>query len=367
MLKKEAWIFFVLLLVSVNNSMAQGKITDNLWVQVNYQYGYTLPEYTFVSHAVDAPIYSLDLSVYKASSGQDPFERLYKYPDRGIGIYLTSLGNEEVFGNALALNYFFRVNIMDRNKFKLFNRMGVGLGYLTKVHSFDNTPTVQNVAIGSHFNIHYNCRLGLRYEILDKYNLNLGLSFDHFSNANTSEPNIGLNLLTGYAGVSHLLGDRLEKVTGEVPEHMSKWNFESFLSVGGKHTRSFSNKYYFTASTSTQVTYEWFRGFHVEAGVDFFFDGSIKDQYAENSEEFHRYKSFQSGIHFSQVIAYRKFRFILQEGFYVGLKEPINYKVMYNRGILKYYLNDQWSVRLTMKSHLHILDYPELGIGFKWK
>ena len=365
--KKNVWILIFLLFTLISKVEAQDKISKNLWIQANYQYGFTLPEYTFVSHAVDEPVQSIDIGVYKESSGRDPYERLYKFPDKGVGVFYTTLGNQEVFGSAIAVNYFFRVNIIDKNRFKMFNRMGIGLGYLTKVHSFDSTPTVQNVAIGSHFNIHYNCRLGLRYEMYDRYNLNFGVSFDHFSNANTSEPNIGLNLLTGFAGVSYLLGDRLERVVDELPEYNRKWSFESFASVGGKHTRSFSNKYYFTASTSTQAVYEWFRGFHVEAGVDFFFDGSIKDQYAENNEQFDSYKSFQLGIHFSQVIVYRNFRFILQEGFYVGLKEPINYKVMYNRGILKYYLNDQWSVRLAMKSHLHILDYPEIGIGFKWK
>ena len=349
------------------SAYSQEKFSDNLWVTANYQYGFMLPEYSFVSEAVDAPVHSLDLSFYKSSNGKDAFDKLYNYPDRGIGIYYTSLGSRDVFGQAIAANYFFRINIIDRKRFRLFNRMGIGVGYLTKTHSFENTPENKNVAIGSHFNIHYNCRVGMLYNISKRFNANLGVSFDHFSNANTSEPNIGLNILTAYTGVSYLLGDFIERTDFEVPPHERKWSFETFLSFGGKHTRSFSNKYYATASTSTQATFEWFRGFHVGTGIDLFFDNSIQDQYEEKGLEFNRSKSFQSGIHFSQVIVFRKFRFILQEGFYLGLREPINNKVMYNRGILKYCITDQWSVRLAMKSHLHILDYPEIGIGFKWK
>lgn len=356
-----------LLLLASLSVFSQSKFSDNLWVTANYQYGFILPEYTFVSEAVDAPVHSLDLSFYKSSSGTDPFHKLYNYPDKGIGIFYTSLGSRDVFGQAIAANYFFRINIIDRKRFRLFNRMGIGIGYLTKVHSFENNPENKNVAIGSHFNIHYNCRFGMLYNISQRFNANLGVSFDHFSNANTSEPNIGLNILTAYTGVSYLLGDFIERKELELPVYQSKWSFETFLSIGGKHTRSFSNKYYMTASTSTQTTFEWFRGFHVGAGVDLFFDNSIKDQYAEKDWDYNSSKSFQSGVHLSQVVVFRKFRFILQEGFYLGLREPMKNKTMYNRGIIQYYLNNQWSVRLAMKSHLHILDYPELGVGFKWK
>ena len=75
--------------------------------------------------------------------------------------------------------------------------------------------------------------------------------------------------------------------------------------------------------------------------------------------------NFQTGIHFSQTVVYRKFRFTLQEGVYVGLTNKIQ-SSMYNRGILKYYINDDFSVRLAMKSHLHLLDYPEIGFGYKF-
>lgn len=347
--------------------LAQEKFSDNLKVQANYHYGFVLPEYTFVSHVVDRPVQSLDVSFMKERTGRDAYERLYNYPEQGVAFFFTSLGNKDVFGHAFALNYFFRINMVDRKRFKMYNRMGIGLGYLTKVHHLYDDPTAMNVAIGSHVNIHFNCRFGARYQFSNKMNANLGVSFDHYSNANTSEPNIGINLLTGYVGMSYLLGKALERDESELPEYQRKWSFETFMSVGGKHTRAFSNRYYFTASTSTQAVYELFRGFHLGAGADIFFDGSTKSQLTDAELSYSPEQSFQTGVHISQIIAYRNFRFALQEGFYIGLGDPVNHKRMYNRGVLQYYINKQWSVRLAMKSHLHILDYPELGVGFKWK
>lgn len=355
-------LFLMLFALKAN---AQEKFTDNLKLMVNYQYGFVLPEYSFIAQATNEYVQSLDIAIMKERYGRDFYEQKFKYPENGVALFYTTLGNKEVFGNAIALNYFFRLNIVDRERFRFFNRMGIGLGYLTKTFNAGNNH--MNVAIGSRINIHYNLRFGASYRIGEKLEANAGISFDHFSNGNTSEPNIGLNNVTFYGGMSYLLGKRIERIKQEIPEHKRKFNWEVFMGFGGKHTRAFSSRYYFTTSAALETHYELARGFHLGAGIDFFYDTSIKSQLEKLEEPYKGHYSFQSGIHFSQTIAYRKFRFTLQEGFYIGLIERINRKPMYNRGILKYYIKDNWSLRITMKSHLHILDYPEIGVGYKFK
>ena len=75
--------------------------------------------------------------------------------------------------------------------------------------------------------------------------------------------------------------------------------------------------------------------------------------------------SWQTGIHFSQSIVYNRFSITIQEGIYIGLKNHIYQKLMYNRGIVKYRITENFTLRLAMKSHLHILDYPEFGFGWR--
>jgi hypothetical protein len=75
---------------------------------------------------------------------------------------------------------------------------------------------------------------------------------------------------------------------------------------------------------------------------------------------------FRSGIHFSQEVVYNKFSIIIQEGFYLVLKDQVEQHVMYNRGIIRYRITDRFLVQLAMKSHIHILDYPEIGVGIRW-
>ena len=358
--KSTSLIF--LMLVSVITS-AQKKLTDNLSVSGNYHFGYSLPEYSVLSHTITENVQSFDLSFHKERTGKDIYEQLYKYPQMGIALFYSSLGNENVYGHALAINYFFRLKLIAREKFSLYNRMGIGLGYITR--KFDFEDNYLNVVIGSHFNVHFNFRLGSTFDLTKRISINAGLSFDHYSNGNTNEPNIGLNLLTGFAGVNYLIGNRLERIECEVPKYEHGHALEIFVSYGTKRVRTLNSGYNHTLSFATEYNYFLSRFIHLGAGIDLFYDSSIRPNLIEADEVVRSTDNFQTGIHFSQTVVYRKFRFTLQEGVYVGLTNKIQ-SSMYNRGILKYYINDDFSVRLAMKSHLHLLDYPEIGFGYKF-
>jgi len=353
-----------ILVLVLSGVFAQDKFSDNLRIMVNYHYGFTLPEYTFVSHVANDNVQGFEVALMKERYGRDEFEQAYGYPENGVSLFFTSLGNNDALGQAVAVNYLFRLHFVSRPHFRVFNRMGIGLGYLTKTHHLTQNP--MNVAIGSRLNIHYNCRLGMIY-ILDRLAFNGGVTFDHFSNGNTAEPNIGLNYVSFYLGSNFRIGDKVERVQHELEKHKKTFYGEVIYSIGGKHTRAFTSDYYVTPSLAGEAGFSVRRGIHLGAGVDVFYDSSIKTQLEDLDKEYKPHDSFQTGIHLSQTIAYRKFRFTLQEGFYLGLTDPINRKPLYNRGILKYYVNDNWSVRIAMKSHLHILDYPEIGVGYIFK
>ncbi len=351
-----------LLLFFVSN--AQEKFTDNLVVSGNYQIGYIIPEYSVVGYTVDSHIQSFDLSFHKEKTGKDIYEQLYHYPQMGLALFYTTLGNREIYGQAFAANYFFRITLISGKKFRLFNRMGIGLGYLTK--TFNLEDNYLNVVIGSHLNIHYNLRFGSSYQISDRMSINAGVSLDHYSNGNTNEPNIGLNLLAAYTGLNYRMGKKLERIENDISPFGHGHTFEVFTSIGAKRTRSFLSNYYVALSTAFEYNYKLSRSVNLGAGIDVFYDSSVKPQLEAENESISPTDNFQTGVHISQTLVYRNFRFTLQEGLYVGLTNQLHHKPIYSRGILKYYINDNFSVRLAMKSHLHILDYPEIGFGYKF-
>ena len=72
----------------------------------------------------------------------------------------------------------------------------------TNTKKFELSDDYENVAVGSHLNVHFRYHLGLQYDISSNLKLKSGLNFHHFSNANMREPNLGLNMLSVSLGLS---------------------------------------------------------------------------------------------------------------------------------------------------------------------
>lgn len=354
-------LYFVFVHASI---YSQSKLTENLKLSGAVHAGYSMPEYSFISYQTDDYIRSFELSLLKETYGKKPWEVLYNFPEYGVSFFYSTLGNDAVFGRAFALNYFFKLKIIQSKRFELYNRIGIGLGYLTKKFAVNNN--YMNLAIGSHVNVHFVFKLGGQLRLTDKISTNLGLSFDHFSNANTHDPNRGLNLFTGEAGLTYLIGNKKDWQFPKFEEHQKTNNLTLFAAMGVKQPRSFENVRYGTASIALSVNREVRRAFHLGAGIDIFYDSYAKVFLEKSGNDYHAYNSFQTGINISQQFVYNKFRIIIQEGIYVGLVNKVIPKSFYNRAIVQYAVTENMHFRIAMKSHLHILDYPEFGIGVKF-
>lgn len=356
-------IFILLLCLSTNLLQGQQKFTDNLSIVSNYHFGLIIPEYQFINYFTNDYVRSVDLSLVKQTTGKTYWDQLFKYPQYGLSLFYSTLGNNDVFGKELSLNYFFKTNLINNKQFHLFNQIGAGLSYVNKTFDLENNPN--NVAIGSNFDVHFNFRLGINYTLAQKSSFNLGLSFDHLSNANTNEFNYGLNYLTAFGGISYRIGDQTELHTHNIETHQQKNNLKFCASIGGKHTDALISDYYLTSSFEFEFQRELTPVFHLGVGLDLFYDSSVEEQFSDIGQKFKNSDSFQSGIHISESFTYNKFCLTIQEGLYVLLPNKIINKKMYNRAVLQYEVTNHMFVRIAMKSHVFILDFPELGVGFK--
>lgn len=327
-------------------------------------YGLVIPEYKNFLYIVEDHVFSAGLSLSRRTTGKSPWEQLYNYPDYGFRLFYSTLGNDKVNGYEIALFPYFSLYWLKHNHFNVFNQIGVGLSYVTRI--FDPGENYQNIAVGSHINIHFNARLGLKYNI-DKLNFHTGISFDHFSNANMREPNLGINYVTGFLGMGYRLGNDVPLLYNVLQSHLRKHYFEVIYSIGGKHTRAFQEKFFITSSFTAEYKYEPFRIFRVGIGADLFYDSATKTEMSvDNPQEFKDEYNYRTGIHLSQEVFYNRFSVIIQEGIYMFLTDKVEGNIMYNRGILRYAIANHILISIAMKSHLHILDFPEIGLGFRW-
>ena len=356
------FVFFCHVIISVH---AQPRLSDNLSLSIGYHYGFILPEYSNFIYLVEKPVQSVSVDISKKTTGTNDWEQLYHYPEYGLSLFYSTLGNDQVNGREIALVPFFKLNIISGKRFDFYNQTALGLGYATR--RFDLENNYLNVAIGSHVNIHFNFKLGIDYKTADRIQWHSGLAFDHLSNCNTKEPNLGLNYVTFFTGVRYRVGDKSEQQVREVTPHQAGYHYEFIYSPGGKYPRAVGSQMYFTSSGTFEFKWEAFKALHFGIGSDLFYDASTEaEMLTLEKKNFRKLYNFRSGIHLSQQLIYNKLSLILQEGFYLLLTDHVEKHVMYNRGIVRFRASDHFFVQLGMKSHLQILDYPEFGLGVKW-
>ena len=347
------------------NAPAQTRFTDDLDVAANYQYGFMLPEYSSLLYLVEQPVHSWILNLSKKTWGKTDWEQLYNYPEYGLSLFYSTLGNDKVHGHEIAVFPYFRLDIFNGKRLDFYNETGMGISYVTR--KFDLDDNYLNIAVGSHLNIHFALKLGFQYRTRGRVKLNSGISFDHFSNSNTTEPNLGLNYATLFAGVKYSVASKTERQHHDIEPHKKGFHYEFIYSAGMKHPRAVGSELYFTSSGTFEFKWHILRVFHLGIGADLFYDASTEAEMLTLEKENHKdLYDFRSGLHFSQEVVYKNFSLIIQEGFYLILKDQVEQHVMYNRGVVRYRISDHLMVQLAMKSHLHILDYPEVGLGIRW-
>ncbi len=337
---------------------------ENLSLRVEGNGGVLVPEYQLFNQFAKDYIYGVEISLEKQSSGKRESDQIFNYPAFGGTLLYSTLGNDDVFGQELALYGYFLNHFIRKERFQLNHQFGLGLGYATK--RFDLADNFQNVAVGSHLNIHFNYKIGVAYKFSEKIRITSGLSFTHYSNANMAEPNLGLNWLSIYLGSYYALGKEIIEPRRELTDFKGSNEFAIVAAAGGKHTRALQSTIYFTSSLSAEYRRHISRKIRLGAGMDLFYDSSTETEMSVPGKPTYKpIHDFRTGIHLSQEIAYDRFSFILQEGIYIGLRNTVDTgRQMYNRGIIRYKINDQLLVHISMKSHLHILDYPEIGFGY---
>ena len=83
---------------------------------------------------------AFDLMIEKKSNGKNPWQSLYGYPTFGIGLFRTSLGNDEILGFEYALFPWFNYALIDSRRFNFSVFFGLGIGYATEKSNSEGQP-----------------------------------------------------------------------------------------------------------------------------------------------------------------------------------------------------------------------------------
>jgi hypothetical protein len=362
---KTAIHIFILLVMSgfVRPGNCQSAFSENLYVRTSYRPGIVLPEYPLFTYLAEEYVRAFNVAISHRPTGTNFWAQLYHQPEYGLAIQWSTLGNPDVFGDEFSIYPFVGIPYINGKTISLWNQIGLGVGLANK--KYDPKTNPYNVAIGSTANIHFNFELNMQYRLRRKFFTYGGICFDHLSNGNLSEPNLGINTMTFNAGVRYLIGEESAIVPKELESHQPTSQWAVLMAFGSKRARSLQDKSYLISSLSLEYKYKLFRIANVGAGVDVFYDGATAEEIrAFGSSPYAAIDDYKTGFHLSQELIFNKFSIALQEGFYVGLKDKAFNNAAYHRFIIRHRIGERWFASLAMKAHFVVLDYLELGAGY---
>lgn len=347
--------------------------SSNLILETRAYYGFTLDHHLeMTSYRRHYP--ALEISVMKATHGNTRWEYMYNYPYIGLSYWYSDLGRTGVLGSGHAVFPFIDFPLLGSREQKLFFRLGVGLGLITR--PYDRYENFENLAIGSYLNGAVNLMFEYKQRIGPKLIASLGLSWMHFSNGSIKTPNYGLNI----PGVNLALAYRLSR---ENPYLRSKvipqlYKFEMAgrrsllldinLGLGVKDMQStlgVGNRYFIGtlyANLLFPVSYKSMLGM----GMDLSYDGSdIKILENGGIVPEHSIDIVKTGVNVAYELSFSRMAIMLNLGSYIyGLEKSDGY--IYEKLALRYHFTERLFGSLTLKAHYARADFIAFGLGYKF-
>ncbi len=336
-----------------------------LFIDFTGHYGFIVAHNPNMDYLIKSHIGAGELDFLLQTNGEKKWERTYKNPEKGIGIFAVDFGNPEQLGQGIAIFPFVNFPLNPNGKFKLYVRSSDGIGYITK--PFDRVTNHKNNIIGTHVNAFVNLRLNTVFYPSKKIRMETGIGLTHFSNGSWAKPNLGINLATINLGISFQKSEIKSKKNLSDTSSYKKYSFTAIAAAGPNETSPPNGKKYggYTLSFSgwKQVSNKSKFGM----GLEFFYDFSnIED--AKRDSAFDTSKSLnnlQAGMKFGYELVIGKISLPLEMGGYLFTKTKLDGLIFHRIGI-RYYVNKHLIINYPLKTHWATAENLEFGIGYRF-
>jgi hypothetical protein len=340
---------------------------DTNAIEVSFLRGNVLPHTKDLYH-LQGHADGVMLSFLKQTHGKDEWHSAYNFPDYGVYLEYQNYNNDflgKVYAAGVQYNFYF----LNRN---LELKLSQGIGYAT--NPYDKVENSKNKAFGS--TLMANTNIGLFYKkehLLDKFGLQAGFLFTHFSNGRTKSPNSGINSFLLNVGVNYDFSKVTNKTidTALVKKYFRepiKYNIvvrsgfnESPVIGSGQHP--FYHIGFFVDKRFNSKS-------ALQLGTDLFLTNSFKDFIKYKSVAFPElnidpntdYK--RVGVFVGYELFVNRISLEAQVGYYV-YRPFVNDIAIYDRVGFKYHINPKLFASFSVKTHMFLAEALEFGVGVR--
>jgi hypothetical protein len=347
--------FLLFLLLSFHSA---GQV--DTWIDARGKAGFLVAHRSIMGHLASEHAFATELSFIKRGKGEKAWHEGYGYPTYGFTGFFGSTGNRELLGYTIGGYTFMSMPLIRYKSYTMSGKIGVGIGYSTKVYDPSDSLLILSMAISSRFNAMVCLGLESRFEFKD-HSLTLGIDMTHFSNGASKVPNLGLNLPFLSLGY----GYRIKKAVNDTTYHHNKfepyWQFGGVGIVSSKEIFPTGGKQYPVYAASALGRRYFKRNVGMEVSFDFISKQAIYGYRTEIPKT--QSEIIQLGVFAGYLLPLDHLHFVIGMGYYVRDKfQPED--PMYHRVGLRYIFDSGLNLNLVLKSHWARADYIEYGIGY---
>ena len=311
-------------------------------------------------------------------SGREPWHRYWKRPTIGYNALFFDIDENRILGNAYGAYPSMRFDIFSFHKTRFYFHFGSGLAYVSKKYDKLTNPT--NNAIGSHWNNITQLGFAINQVLYKNLSASVGAHLTHFSNARTSSPNAGINMVGFAIALTQQIGqttleDGLEpkNIIDSIQEN-KKWGGDFLLGYGILEAADIGGPKYGSYFINGGVSYAISPFWKIISGGEYEYNQSIFQFYYHDfiPENEAKQRATNTAVYLATDLVFGKLAFRVQAGYYLpypSLSErdvPVYFKINFN----VYPFSNEWKVRpyigVLLKSHIENAQYMGLvsGVSF---
>ena len=336
------------------------------------------------------------------SEQQRPWQQYLNNSTLGIGLSIIDW-NSEYLGQAIAMYPYLLIPAVRTEQFKFNFKVAAGLGYVNETWYtqevqdpdvyFDDNAMTNNV-FGCNLNAYLSAGVNADYYFNRNVALHGEFGYFHMSNGRTCMPNLGANILYGGVGVIATFNNPVvKKKPIQFADLPYKWAL-NITGAAGAHRAWMGYPRYLISSFHTGAVYSVNNWYGVGAGLDVFYNGAIDNNTGRGLYREDREYSFSDKVR-AGVALNNEFRlgivtamvdwgvyfynpsrnyYDTDHPIYGYGKRPLFYNnegagtdeaFHYIRFGIKCRVWDNLYLQASAKTHLHICEFVEFGVGYQ--
>jgi hypothetical protein len=161
------------------------------FIETEYMIGKLIPNQLIKEFPKTNPQQAFAMTLGGKSLDTNKWGRFYNFPESGVTLLFSDLGNNDIFGQMINVLPYVSFNVFNTLPGKSQLKIGLGVSYFNT--KFDSISNPINEVIGSHFT--WDVKVFLYHQLFqtNKFKLRAGIGFSHESNGHTKLPNLGSN------------------------------------------------------------------------------------------------------------------------------------------------------------------------------